>query len=399
MTALIKKYLKGDFVIWAVFTLLCIVSIVEMYSALSTLAFKASNHSAPMMRHFSFLALGAIIAYFVHLLPYRVIRIFAYAGLLFSVVTLIIVPFVGVKENDAARWISIFGIQFQPSEFAKLSLIIFAADFISRIKDTVNDENKYFRILLIITGVICALILRENFSTAVLLFAVVYLMMYIGRISLKKLGILAAVMIATAVFGYLTLKAIPEDKLPGFLDRASTWVNRIDRKFEKTDPELEYVMTDENMQVLHGKIAVARGGITGVMPGNSVQRDFLPQAYSDFIYAIIIEETGLIGGVIVILLYMILLYRAGRIATMSKTVFPAILVIGLSLMIVMQALVSMAVATSLGPVTGQPMPLISRGGTSILITSIYFGILLGVTRQIKEDNLPKTEVLIEEDDD
>lgn len=398
MTALIRKYLKGDFVIWAVFTLLCLVSIVEMYSALSTLAFKASSHSAPMLRHFTFLLGGAVIAYLVHLLPYKVVRIFAYAGLLFSVITLVIVPFVGVKENDAARWIEIFGIQFQPSEFAKLSLIIFAADFISRIKDTSNDENKYFRILLGITAVICALILRENFSTAVLLFAVVYLMMYIGRISLKKLGILAAVMIASAVFGYFILKAIPEDKLPGFLDRASTWVNRIDRKFEKTDPELEYVLTDENLQVLHGKIAVARGGITGVMPGNSVQRDFLPQAYSDFIYAIIIEETGLIGGVVVILLYMILLYRAGRIATMSKTVFPAILVIGLSLMIVMQALVSMAVATSLGPVTGQPMPLISRGGTSILITSIYFGILLGVTRQIKEDNLPKTEVLIEEEE-
>lgn len=399
MTALIKKYLKGDFVIWAVFILLCIVSTVEMYSALSTLAYKASSHSAPMMRHFSFLVLGGIIAFLVHLLPYKVIRIFAYAGLLFSLVTLIIVPFVGVKENDAARWLEIFGIQFQPSEIAKISLIIFAADFISRIKDTANDEKKHFRILLIITGIICALILRENFSTAVLLFAVVYLMMYIGRISLKKLGVLAVVMIASAVIGYLTLKVIPEEKLPGFLDRASTWVNRIDRKFEKTDPEQKYVLTDENLQVLHGKIAIARGGITGVMPGNSVQRDFLPQAYSDFIYAIIVEETGLIGGIIVILFYMILLYRAGRIATMSKTVFPAILVIGLSLMIVMQALVSMAVATSLGPVTGQPMPLISRGGTSILITSIYFGILLGVTRQIKEDNLPKTEVLIEDDDE
>jgi len=399
MTAMLKKYLKGDFVIWAVFVLLCVVSTVQMYSASSTLAFKATSHSAPMLRHVSFLLLGGIIAFLVHLLPYKVIRIFAYAGLIFSVITLLIVPFFGVRENEAYRWLQIFGVQFQPSEFAKLSLIVFAADFISRIKDSVNDENKYFRILLLISCLVCALILPENFSTAALLFAVVYLMMFIGRISLRKLAILALVLVSAAVFGYFTVKAIPAEKIPGFLDRASTWVNRIDRKLEKGDPELKYVMNDENLQVLHGKIAIARGGITGVMPGNSIQRDFLPQAYSDFIYAIIVEEIGLIGAVVVMLFYLILLYRAGRIATMSRSVFPAILVIGLSLMIVMQALVSMAVATSLGPVTGQPMPLISRGGTSILITSIYFGIMLGVTRQIKEDNLPKTEVLIEEDDE
>jgi cell division protein FtsW len=197
---------------------------------------------------------------------------------------------------------------------------------------------------------------------------------------------LVSSLVLVAVFGYLTIKIIPENKLPGFLDRAPTWINRIDRFItEEDNPEDKYVINDENLQVQHGRIAIARGGFFGVFPGNSVQRDYLPQAYSDFIYAIIVEEMGLVGGVTVILLYMVLLYRAGRIATMSKTVFPAILVIGLSLMIVLQAFVSMAVATSLGPVTGQPLPLISRGGTSILITSIYFGIMFGINRQLREE--------------
>ena len=154
---------------------------------------------------------------------------------------------------------------------------------------------------------------------------------------------------------------------------------------EKEDPAARYEINDDNRQVQHGRIAIARGGVFGVFPGNSVERDFLPQAYSDFIYAIILEEMGFVGGLVVILLYMALLFRAGRIATESPTVFPAILMIGLSLMIVLQAFVSMSVATSLGPVTGQPLPLISRGGTSILITCIYFGIILGITNQIKKE--------------
>ena len=172
-------------------------------------------------------------------------------------------------------------------------------------------------------------------------------------------------------------------------------VARIDRFTGDKEADAEtskYEINDENRQVQHGRIAIARGGVFGVGPGNSVERDFLPQAYSDFIYAIVVEELGLIGGIFVILLYLVLLYRAGRIATTSPTVFPAVLVIGLSLMIVTQAFVSMSVATSLGPVTGQPLPLISRGGTSILITCLYFGVILGVTRQIKESNQGKNEM-------
>jgi cell division protein FtsW len=344
-----------------------------------------------MLRHVGFLAGGALIAIIVHLIPYRFIRLMSYVGLLTSIVLLILVQFIGQSENDATRWLVIGGVQFQPSELAKLSVIIVAADFISRIKNPETDENRYFWSIMIMLGIITPLILIENFSTAGILFGVVFIMMFIGKISMKKLGIIAGGLIVAAIMGYGAIKAIPSDSMPKPLKRAYTWTSRIDKFFvEDTDKkEDKYAITDDNLQVQHGKIAIARGGIFGVMPGNSVERDFLPQAYSDFIFAIIVEEIGLIGGFVVMLLYLILLYRAGRIAMESPTVFPAVVVIGLSLMIVIQAFVNMAVATSLGPVTGQPLPLISRGGTSILITCIYFGVILGVTRQIKEEGQPQ----------
>jgi len=403
MDSIIKKYLRGDGVLWAVFIGLCIVSVVEMYSASSTLAYKSINHTVPMLRHVIFLGMGAFIAVLIHMVPYKYIRIGAFVMLAFSVATLVLVLFKGKSENDATRWLELGGFQFQPSEFGKLSLIIIAADFIARIKNSEQNEKKFFRMLMVISAVVCALILLENFSTAAILFGVILIMMFIGRIAWQKLAFVVGGIVAVAVFGFATFKVVPQESMPKFLDRGYTWVNRIDRYLTEGDNnENKYVINDENLQVQHGRIAIARGGVTGVMPGNSVQRDFLPQAYSDFIYAIIVEELGLIGGVVVILLYMILLFRAGRIATMSKTVFPAILVIGLSLMIVLQAFVSMAVATSLGPVTGQPLPMISRGGTSILITSIYFGIIFGVARQIREEQQPaigKTEDFVIEDDD
>lgn len=403
MDSILKKYLRGDGVLWAVFIGLCFVSVVEMYSASSTLAYKAINHTVPMLRHVIFLGMGAFIAVVVHMIPYKYIRIGAFVMLAFSVATLVLVLFKGKSENDATRWLELGGFQFQPSEFGKLSLIVIAADFIARIKNSEQNEKKYFRMLIVISGIVCALILLENFSTAAILFGVILIMMFIGRIAWQKLAFVVGGIVAVALFGFATFKVVPQESMPKFLDRGYTWVNRIDRYLtEGEGDEDKYVINDENLQVQHGRIAIARGGLTGVMPGNSVQRDFLPQAYSDFIYAIIVEELGLIGGVVVILLYMILLFRAGRIATMSKTVFPAILVIGLSLMIVLQAFVSMAVATSLGPVTGQPLPMISRGGTSILITSIYFGIIFGVARQIREEQQPvigKTEEFVIEEDD
>ena len=400
MDSLLKKYLRGDATLWIVFIMLCIVSIIEMYSASSTLAYKAANHTAPMLRHVGFLAGGALIAVLVHLIPFRYIRLISYLVLVLSVFMLILVLFKGKSENDASRWLVIGGFNFQPSELAKLSVIIVAADFISRIKNPKTDEKKYFWSTVIMLGIICPLILLENFSTAVILFGVVFIMMFIGRVSIKRLGILAGAILMTIILGFGAIKAIPQEKMPKAFDRAYTWTARIERFTENTDDEeSKYEITDENRQVQHGRIAIARGGIFGVFPGNSIERDYLPQAYSDFIYAIIVEEMGLVGGIFVILLYLILLFRAGRIATESPTVFPAVLVIGLSLMIVIQSFVSMSVATSLGPVTGQPLPLISRGGTSILITCIYFGIIFGITRQLKEGGQPVDETMDEKEED
>lgn len=400
MENLLKKHLRGDATLWIVFIMLCIVSAIEMYSASSTLAYKAASHSTPMLRHVGFLSMGALIAFGVHLVPYRYIRIGAYLGLLVSVLMLIWVLLKGHSENDATRWLVIFGVQFQPSELAKLSVIIVAADLISRIKDQAKDEGIYFRNILILLALICPLILFENFSTAFILFVVVFIMMFIGEVSLKRLGLLAGTLLAALILGFTAVKAIPKESMPKAFDRAYTWVARIDRfSTEKKDATAKYAITDENRQVQHGRIAIARGGVFGVMPGNSVERDFLPQAYSDFIYAIIVEEMGLIGGIFVIGLYLILLFRAGRIATKCTSVFPAIVVIGLSLMIVIQTFINMSVASSLIPVTGQPLPLISRGGTSILITCIYFGIIFGITRQIKEEIQPLEEENEEEVDE
>ncbi|MDR0371117.1 MAG: FtsW/RodA/SpoVE family cell cycle protein [Prevotellaceae bacterium] len=386
MIPLLKKYLKGDPILWFVFIALCVVSAVEMYSATSTLAYKAANHTAPMLHHVGFLALGALMAFLIHFIPYKYIRILAYLGLIISVVLLILVLFMGESENDATRWLQIFGIRFQPSEIAKISVVIVTADMISRIRKEADNEKTYFRNIILIVGIICLPIFPENFSTVCLILAVVLCMMYIGQVSWKRLLTLVGSLAVVAVMGYFIVKNTPRENMPEVFDRSYTWIERIDRfLYEEEDPATKYVINDKNRQVQHGRIAIARGGIFGVFPGNSIQRDYLPQAYADFIFAIIVEEMGLVGGIFVILLYLVLLFRVGRIATKSKTPFTALLVIGLALTIVLQALMSTSVAASLAPVTGQPLPLISRGGTSILVTCIYFGIILGVTRQMRDE--------------
>lgn len=391
MNAFFKKYLQGDSIIWIVFFALCIISIIEMYSASSTLAYKAIKHTVPIMSHITFLAAGVVLVFAVHLIPTQIIRMLSYPALAFSLILLILTPFIGISENEATRWIEIFGIRFQPSEIAKISLIIVCADLMSRIKDEA-DEKKQFKHILLIAGVTCALIVTANLSTAVLLFGIIFLIMFIGNISWKRIVPTILIMLAFVVSGYFLVKVIPEDSMPTPLKRAYTWVARIDRFVDGHEDENKYIINDENLQAQHGKIAIARGGIFGVMPGNSTERDFLPQAFADYIYAIIVEEMGLAGGILVILLYLILLFRAGVIARKSETTYPAILVIGLSLMIVIQSFVSMAVSVGLGPVTGQPLPLISRGGTSILITSLYFGIILGITREIRKEDMKKEQI-------
>ncbi len=393
MDTFLKKLLRGDTTIWIVYGMLCVVSVLFMYSASSTLAYKAADYYAPVMQHMGYLLMGILAAFAVHFIPYHVLRPFSYVGLLVSLVLLLMLQLgLGVEENEAVRWISILGIRFQPSEVAKLSLIMVVADMMARIKDgDAESERLWFRRILVIAIAICGLILIDNFSTGGILFAVVFAMMLIGRISWRRLLPIVLVGIGIVIGVYSLGKAMPElcSQVP-VLDRFPTWTARIDRFFVGEEDVDKYIVNDKNLQEKRSMMAIAGSGVVGRGIGNSVQRDYLPQAYSDFIYAIIIEEGGLIAGIFVIALYMALLFRAGKIALKCDTIYPAMLVMGLTLMIVFQAFVNMGVAVGLGPVTGQPLPLISRGGTSIVITSVYFGIILGVTKQIKEGKHEET---------
>lgn len=378
---LASKLFKGDRVIWVIFMFLCLISVVEVFSATSTIAYKNANQWAPIIRHATFLLGGFVLVLLLHNIPCRFFPAFILL-LPLSVLMLIATPFVGVNANDAHRWLEIFGIQFQPSEFAKLASIVFVAFLLS--KRGRFTENQIFKYILIGVGVTCVLILPENFSTAFMLFGVCFLMMFIGQLPLSKLFKLGGILVLALVIFVALLKYIPETATKYLPDRFVTWQGRVDRFTTPHESDVDengvYKITDENYQVSHAKIAIARGGIFGQMPGHGQQRDFLPQAYSDFIYAIIIEELGVVGGVVVLLLYIMLLVRVGMIARKCDKLFPKFLVLGCGLLVVVQALANMAVAVNLIPVTGQPMPLVSRGGTSTVISCIYFGIILSVSR-------------------
>lgn len=377
---LTNKLFKGDRVIWVIFMFLCLISIVEVFSASSTIAYKQANHWGPIVRHTSFLLGGAAMMLVMNHVHYRFFSSFIVL-LPISILFLLITPFVGVELNDAHRWLDIGGVQFQPSEIAKLSCVVFVAFMLSKREKFTEDQ--IFNYILIGVGVTCVFILPENFSTAIMLFAICFMLMFVGQLPFWKLAKLASVLILFALLFLVLLKITPEDVAKQYLpDRFVTWKARLESfKGSRIDETIaEYKITDENFQVSHAKIAIARGGVLGKLPGHSQQRDFLPQAYSDFIYAIIIEELGIAGGIFVLLLYITLLVRVGMIARKCEKLFPKILVLGCGLLIVVQALANMAVAVNLIPVTGQPLPLISRGGTSTVITCFYFGIILSISR-------------------
>jgi cell division protein FtsW len=365
---------KGDRSVWFIFMFLCFVSLVEGYSATSTLAYRNTYFWAPFMKHATFLFTG-----FAVILGLQCIksRYYSWAIILLpvSIVMLIVTLLSGVSINDAHRWLSFMGIQFQPSEVAKLACIVFVAFMLS--KQDYFTPDKTFWIIVIGVGLTCSLIFKENFSTAILLSGVCFLMMIMGQVSWKKL--LCSFVVLVLLGGLICF--MPKETVVKYMpDRFVTWRERID-DFGKNKSEDKYVITDDNFQVNHAKIAIARGGILGKLPGHSVQRDVLPQAYSDFIYAIIIEELGLvIGGMGVMILYVFLMFRVAIIARRCEKLFPKYLVLGCGLLIVIQAFMNMAVAVHAMPVTGQPLPLISRGGTSIILTCVYFGIILSISR-------------------
>lgn len=392
-----SKLFKGDRVIWIIFMFLCLVSVIEVFSATSTIAYKNADYWAPIVRHASFLLGGFLVVLILHNVPYRFFPLFILL-LPISVLMLIATPFVGISANDAHRWLELFGVPFQPSELAKLASIVFIAFLLSKRHRFTDDQ--IFKYILIGVGVTCLLILPENFSTAFMLFGVCFLMMFIGQLPMKKLCKLAGVMLLALVLFVVLLRVTPRGITQYLPDRVATWQGRLERFYDNQDSDTDengvYKITDDNYQVSHAKIAIARGGVFGRLPGHGQQRDFLPQAYSDFIYAIIIEELGVVGGVFVLMLYVMLLVRVGMIARKCNKTFPKYLVLGCGLLVVVQALANMAVAVNLIPVTGQPMPLVSRGGTSTLISCIYFGIILSISRfgagmGNEEDDYPEEE--------
>lgn len=377
---IVQKIFQGDKVIWSVFIILCVISLVEIFSATSTIVYRQQNMWGPILRHAMFLIGGVGVILLIHNIPSRFFSLLIFV-LLGAIVLLILTPFIGTSVNGADRWISFMGFTIQPSEIAKISLMGTIAFLLSK-QNGMND-GLLFKWMIGLMVVVCGIIAMDNLSTAVLLFGVCYLLMFIGNVKLVRLLKVAGAGIIMVLLFLLLLNVIPEKWTDaGPLNRLGTWQNRISTfgAHKELSEEEYYSITDENYQVAHAKIAIANGGLVGVFPGNSTERDFLPQAYSDFIYAIIIEEMGMLGGLFVLLLYVILLIRAGMIARKTEKMFPKFLVLGSALMLSTQAFINMAVAVNLIPVTGQPLPLVSRGGTSTLITCAYFGLILSADR-------------------
>ncbi len=385
----IGSLFMGDRVIWVVFFFLCIISLIEVYSAASTLAYKSGRFWDPLVKQALFLAGGTIIVIVVHRIPCRMFKILPVLLLPLSVILLLITLLSGAATNDAARWIDLGFIRFQPSEVAKGAVIITEALILSRSQQENGASHNAFKYIMFITGGVCVLILPENLSTAALLFGVVVLMMFIGRVSLKQIGALFGVLTLVVLLVVGLMFVAPKN---GVLHRFATWQERLETHFTDDDQKEDDPATydiDKGAQVAHANIAIASSNGIGKMPGNSVQRDFLSQAFSDFIYAVIIEEMGITGAVVVVFLYIILLFRAGRISSRCERNFPPFLAMGLTLLLVSQAVLNMLVATGLFPVTGQPLPLISRGGTSTLINCAYIGMILSVSRYAKQVKEPQ----------
>ena len=380
-----KRLFQGDLVIWAIYFWLCMISLIEVYSAGSSLSYKSGDFMAPLFKQAIFLGIGTAVVWVIHSIP---CRFFKLGVVLYpiSIFLLILTLIIGAKENDGARWLN-FGIKFQPSEIAKGALVLFVALILSFGQTEKGADKRAMKIILFATCLTCALIVTENLSTAALLFATVFVAVFIGRVPTKQLGpvvgvCLLGVVLLAAIVTIFPKETLNESKL---LHRASTWVDRVKDHTSDKETMSDTIFLRDHAQEARAKIAIASSNMIGKMPGNSEQRDHLAQAYSDFIYAIIIEEMGVIGAVFVAFLYIILLFRAGRIASMCDRNFPAYLTMGLAILLVIQAMVNMLVAVGLIPITGQPLPLISRGGTSTIINSVYFGMILSVSRYARKN--------------
>ncbi|MBQ2290963.1 MAG: FtsW/RodA/SpoVE family cell cycle protein [Paludibacteraceae bacterium] len=388
----IKQQLKYvDRVYWVIFALLIAVAVLALFSASSTLAFAGENTLSPIFDQAIFLVGGILLAFVIQFIPSHYIRWAGYIGLGLSILFLLLTyTGLGVRINGATRWLNIGGIVFQPSELAKITLIIVVSDLLSRIKKD-EDHKFYFKRVMIITGVVCVLILFNNLSTTLLLGGIVFILFFLARVKIKYWGTVLLIAIGSLFIGYLFVKhvyVVPGKQIESkILGRAVTWVNRVDNMIDEWNApaEQKFSLEDDYQRTL-AKVAIAHGGATplGVLPGNSTERDFLPQAFADYIFAIIVEESGLIGAALLMMLYLAILFRSCIISSRYSDYSAMLMVMGLALMLTCQALLSMMVSVGIGPVTGQPLPLISRGGTSVLVTCLYFGIIMCVAREQKE---------------
>lgn len=369
------KYIKGDKVIWTVVLLLSLLSILVVYSSVVALAYRYKNGDTGsyLIKHIFIVGSGMFLMYLIHKIKYSYFSRISQIAIFLTAPLLLYTLLKGVSAGEANRWLPIPGtsLTFQTSDFAKLVLITYVARMLSIKQDVIKDFKQAFLPILIPIVITCALIFPANFSTAALLFLNCLVLMFVGRMNAKHLWLLIG---SGVVFIGLLVALIWN--FPDVIPRGRTWKARIEN-FSSGD-------TETNFQAEQAKIAIANGGVLGKGPGNSSQRNFLPQASSDFIYAIVIEEWGLITAVVIVFLYIVLLFRGIRIANKSERTFGSLLAIGLTFSLVFQAMINMAVAVNLFPVTGQPLPLVSMGGTSIWFTSIAIGIILSVSREVDE---------------
>jgi cell division protein FtsW len=411
----IGNIFKGDKVIWMVFFFLCMISIVEVFSASSGLTYKSHNYIGPIVYHAGTIIAGAVVAILTLNIPCRYFKLMTPFLLGITLLLLLIVLLGGGEStNDASRWIRLGPITIQPSEIAKGTVILAIAQILSAMQRENGADRNAFKWVMWVAVPFCLLIGKENLSTAALLFVVVIFMMVLGQVPWRQTGRLVGILVLAAFLGVgfiflvgdrseaqkenqkemvaanalsKTERLEEEEKEAGAVDkllhRAGTWKNRIITFFEPFPPADEYDL-DKDAQVAHANIAISSSGIIGKGPGKSTERDFLSQAFSDFIFAIVFEELGLLGGAAVVFLYIVLLYRCARIASRCENNFPAFLVMGLGLLLVLQATFNMMVAVGLAPVTGQPLPLISKGGTSTIINCAYIGAILSVSRSAKK---------------
>jgi cell division protein FtsW len=357
------RHIQGDPVIWLIVLALSILSVLVVYSATGTLAYAKmeGNTEHYLFKHSSFMLMSLFAMWVAHKIDYRYYAKLSRLALWLCVPLLFITWQFGTNINEATRWITIPIINqtFQPSDLAKFALIVTLASMLAKRQDKIDDVKEALIPMLLWIGVICGLIAMSNFSTAILVFTTCMLMLFIGRVSMKYLFLLVAIGV---VAGGIAL-AVGQ--------RAETVISRVQSYI--TAEEVPY-------QAEQSYIAIAKGGIIRFAPGGSTQRNFLPSPYSDFIYAIVIEEYGLVGGVFVLFLYLALLYRGTRMVSSSERTYGGLLAAGLSFTLVLQAMVNMGVAVGLGPITGLTLPLVSMGGTSQLFTGIAIGIILSVSR-------------------